>query len=195
MHQRQVIRTKVKDLLVAGATVAADRVFPSRILPLRALNLPAIAVYTNDDVVDPDSLQTSPRELTRELEVVIEGWVAAGAVTDPAVEQVDDLMDDLAEEIETIMHLDPYLGDTVSESILANTETEIVEEGARTLGLLLMTYSVTYRCLAPVAPVLADDFKTVGAEHNVTGEKFEDIDPDRPETAHDDFVVEEPPPP
>lgn len=190
MHQRQAIRVKVRDLLVAGATVAGPRVFPSRVLPLRQLQLPSLAVYTTEEAVTADSLQTAPRELTRGLTLVIEGWVRAGAVTDPDVEYVDDQLDDLADQVEQIMHADPYLGDTVGESILASTETEIVEEGERTMGLLVMTYNVTYRTLAPVAPILADDFKTVGAEHNVTGIAYPAIDPTRPGTAHDDFEVQ-----
>jgi len=189
-HQREVIRKKIRDLIVAGATVAGSRVYPSRVLPLRGLELPAIAVYTLDETVAGESLATAPRELTRDLSVVIEAWVKAGAVTDPKVEQVDDRMDALAEQIENIMHGDPYLGGEAGESILTGTETEIVEEGDRTLGLLLLSYRVTYRTLAPIAPVLVDDFETVGTEHNVTDATFATIDPSRPETAHDDFEVQ-----
>lgn len=189
-HQREVIRKKIRDLIVAGATVAGSRVYPSRVLPLRGIELPAIAVYTLDETVSGDSLATAPRELTRDLSVVIEAWVKAGAVTDPKVEQVDDRMDELAEQIETIMHADPYLGGEAGESILTGTETEIVEEGDRTLGLLLLSYRVTYRTLAPIAPVLADDFNTIGTEYNVTETAFPTIDPARPETAHDDLEVQ-----
>jgi hypothetical protein len=182
LHQRQIIRTKIADLLVAGATAAGTRVFPSRKLPLRKIELPALAVYTLDESVTADSVTSAPRELTRSLNVVIEGWIAEPADSGTTV---DDAIDALAEEIETVMHADPYLGDTVGESILSETTVELVEEGDRMMALLLMTYAVTYRTLAPAAPTL-DDFETVGAETDLAGAQ------DPADRSQLDFVVEDP---
>jgi hypothetical protein len=176
-HQRTLIRGAVVAQLL-GATAAGARVYPTRILPLRRIELPAISVYTLEEAVTAASLSTAPRELSRELPVMIEGWVAPG-------DNVDDAMDALALDIENAMHVDPYLADTAAESILDSTVMEVVEDGDRMMGLVVLTYAVTYRSLAPEAPTDLDDFLSVKATHNLGGQVHEDDD------AEDEFVVQE----
>lgn len=167
MHQRKVIRHAIRDALL-GQTAAGLRVKATRVLSLRRSELPAIAVYTPEEAVDSDSVATAPRELTRQMPVVIEGWVSV------AGEDADDAMDDLAEQIEAAMHADPYFGETVADSILDDTIMEVVQEGDRLMGFVALTYAVSYRTEAPEAPVGLDDFRTVHATHDVGGEPAED---------------------
>lgn len=179
MHQRTIVRQAIVAALT-GATAAEARVYPTRILPLRKLELPAIAVYTLEESVDGESVNTAPRELTREAPVVIEALVAAvpGA-------NVDDALDDLALEIETAMHADPYLGGEAADSILDGTTMEVIEDGERMMGLVTLTYSVTYRTLAPEAPGNVADFLRVKSTENLGG----DVHPDA--QAVDEFDVQE----
>lgn len=199
MHPRTAIRQAVVALLQGPhaedlptpsyATAAEGRVYPSRIDPFKRNELPAIAVYTISEKVSEDSIDTAPRELRRETELVIEGWVMPDDDT-----PVDDAMDDLALEIEAALHADPYFNDndedepetTASDSILRSTELQVVIEGERQMGRVTLKYAVTYLTLAPVAPEL-DDFETVNARINLGGEQDEDD-----ETAQT-FTVEETP--
>ena len=176
-HQRTLIRGAVVAQLL-GATAAGARVYPTRILPLRRPELPVISVYTLEEAVTAASLATAPRELSRELPVMIEGWVAPG-------DNVDDAMDALALEIETAMHADPYLADTAAESILDSTVMEVVEDGDRMMGLVVLTYAVTYRTSAPEATADMDDFLRMRSTQDLGGDVHEDID------AEDEFVVQE----
>jgi hypothetical protein len=114
---------------------------------------------------------------------VIEGWVAATGADD---DNVDDTMDELAAEIEAVMHADPYLDGTAGDSWLQSTELEVVQQGDRLMGLVVMSYAVTYHSLAPTAPAGLDDFLSVKATHDVAaGELAED------DQAHDEFIVQE----
>lgn len=165
-HQRQVIRAAVLALLL-NATAAEARVHATRVLPYQASQvLPVIAIYTPDEDVDDDSWSTAPLELTRNLSLIIEGWVSPG-------ENADNAMDDLAKEIEDAMDSDLYLGGAIAKRKLVKTETEVLEESDRQLGWFAMTYEVTYRTLAPEPPADGemDDFNTAGTAYNQGGEQ------------------------
>ena len=160
MHQRQVIRAAVLAILL-NATTAGARVYATRVLPYQMTELPVIAIYTLQDDVADSSRSTAPRELTRSLSLNIEAWVAPGT-------NVDDAMDDIALEIENLMHADPYLGDVCVDSLLTATTTESVEDVDRELGIVILTYDVTYRTDAPEAPVGMDDFNTADTIYQVS---------------------------
>lgn len=165
LHQRQVIRAAIVALLT-GHTAAEARVVPCRRNPLRQSDLPAISVYTIDETVDDESAATAPRELTRRLEVVVQSWV-------PVTASIDDDMDALALEIETAMHADPFLGGAVGDSILKATNLRIDPEGKEPVGVVTMTYEVTYRTLAPEPPAESelDDFRRADTRFNLGGEQ------------------------
>lgn len=180
-HPRKVIRTAVRDAL-DGATAAGANVFASRVDPYRLQTLPAVGVYSLEESVDDESAETSPRELTRRLSLVVEGWVTvAGA--DPA----DDLLDDLTEEIEAAMDVDRYFGGNAAESILTDTTSERITVGDRDMAMAALVYRVTYRTDAPVTVPTLDDFETVKATHNLGNE----VGPG--DEAVDIFTVEEEP--
>lgn len=177
-HQRKVIRKAIANALVTAATAAEGRVYASRAIPLRRLDLPAIAVYTLTEEVTEDSAATAPRELERQLSVVIECWAAAAQY-----QLIDDVLDDLAEEVEAAMHADPYFGDACGDSILSSTEIELDDSGDRLLGLARLTYAVTYRQLAPAAQDL-DDWRTAEIDYSLAGEQDDEDD-----QAHDELVL------
>lgn len=136
-HQRQLIREKVKSLLL-GNTAAETRVFESRVIPWNKLQLPAIAVYLGNEDIDPPSSTSAPRELKRTVDVRIE---AAVQQTD----NPDDAMDDLLLEIESVLSPEETWGGVVSDSFLAGVpEPEILETGGKLVGVLTVIYSATY---------------------------------------------------
>jgi hypothetical protein len=187
-HQRKNIRDAVRALLL-GKTSAGTRVFKTRLVPFRRLTLPAIAVYARSEPVDPESKNTAPRELRRELKLVLEAMVAEGSTVAGEVVKgtdgtpngdgspdLDDALDQLALEIERAMDADPTLGiDAVDTSILADSQLDVITEvEGRAIdppvGLLTLTYAVTYFTSAPdAADVVLDDLATVDTKTNVGG--------------------------
>lgn len=163
-HPRKLLRQAVAALLAGASTAAAARVYATRVAPVRKDQLPAIAVYTEDEEVDPDTFQTAPRELKRDVDLVIEGYVAHSAAV-----PVDDAMDNLAEQIEAAMDGDRWLDGTAGESVLARTETGIADPNSDPLiGVVRLTYTVTYRT-SPTAPTLTNDFNTVDVKTTPQG--------------------------
>jgi hypothetical protein len=160
-------RTLVREAVVAAltnATAAGTRVTDTRVEAHKKHELPAISVYTLREPVRPDSDPTAPRELTRDVKVEIAGWVAHTAAL-PAARALDNL----ALEIETVMDANRYLSGAAGESILEDTEIQIVDDsGADPLiGIITLTYSVTYRT-APSESVLVD-FLRAKATYQLTG--------------------------
>ena len=166
MHQRRLIRAAVVAALI-NSTSADARVFPTRVVPHRVKDLPVISVYILDEDVDSDSSETAPRELTRNPSVTLECWVAPGT-------NVDDAMDDFAEEVENAMDVDPYFGGTAADSILNSTVMESLTDSDREIGFLVLSYDVKYRTepLGLTAPL--DDFNTANTTHNPGGDVHED---------------------
>jgi hypothetical protein len=161
-HPRQAIREAIKAALL-NHTAAGARVFETRMLPAKRLELPAITVYTLEEPVDPASGSTAPRELTRNAQIAIEAAVKQG-------ENVDDAMDDIALEIERAMHADETFGDVCANSILASTAMDVAEVGDQPIGVVILTYSVTYRTFAPeAADVTLDNFESAGVRYPVGG--------------------------
>lgn len=167
MHQRNVIRNAITAALT-GATVAGANVFSTQKLLYVQDDLPAIAVYAQNETSTWD--QTAPRELDRKSIFVVESIVDAG-------ENVDDAMDDIAEEIEVVMDTDPFFKvATVAsayQSHLTASEMMSLEDGDREIGILTLTYQVSYRTDAFVAPTDPDDFNTADATYNLGGEQDE----------------------
>jgi hypothetical protein len=167
LHQRQVIREAARDAL-RGRTAAGARVYETRVVPLRKLELPAVSVYTLEEEVDPASSSTAPRELKRTVDLAIEALVKQG-------DNVDDAIDAIALEIERAMHADPTLGGAASDSVLASTEIDVLEESDRVVGMARLVYSVTYYTWAPdSADVALPDLSTVGIRHDLGGAVHED---------------------
>ncbi len=173
--------------LIAAATSAGSRVYDTRVDPLPQSVLPAICVYTLREEIDQDETEgTAPRELVRVARMEVAGFVggADAAVLAAAV-------DDLAEQIEAAVNADPYLGGTASDSILDDTEIEIRAEEGRSdplVGIVTLTFLVTYHSTVAVAADSLDDFMTVGQDTKVVGGIPGDTKP-----ASDLFTVQETP--
>lgn len=176
-HERQVIRAKVRQMLL-GRTLAAQRVYLNRFVPLRTSELPAVMVFVLSESIEAGGDATAPRELTRIMQLAIDAVVEVE-------EGADDAMDALALQIESVMHADPTLGGTAGDSILSDTEIGTEPEGDRLVGRVALTYDVTYRTMAPEGPTDLADFLVADVTHDVGGQVHED------EEAHDEVVVQE----
>lgn len=159
MHERQAIREAVVAQLIGPApafrTSARDRITKSRMAPIRGSELPAINVYTDGEEVSADSRSTAPRELTRTMVVTIEAWAKYA-------ENVDDVLDDLALEIESAMDRDLNLAGTAFDSKLERTEIGIKLDGDRPMGCVHLEYAVLFHTdLRVAAPTDVFDAATV----------------------------------
>lgn len=160
-HRRKLIRQAVVAQLAAAGTAAGARVEATREIPRRRATEPAIGVYTPTETNESDS-RSAPRELKRSTEVIIEGIVVGTS-------GVDDALDDLAEQIENALDADDTFGGAASESVYVSTDLETLEDGARTVGLIRLTYSAVYHKFAPEAVVVEDVFETADVKYNPNG--------------------------
>src|SRR5262245_29763898 len=169
-HQREIVRKAVRDALI-DRTDAKRRVTTTRVIPYRKTDCPAITVYTLTESVS-EAENTAPRELTRELDVEIVGWVSEGP-------QMDDALDDLALQIETAIHADPTLGGAAGDMVMQSTEASVSKDGDCLLGLITLKYTATYRTMAPEADDSLPDFLTADVLYDVgvpeTGQEAEDL--------------------
>jgi hypothetical protein len=84
---------------------------------------------------------------------------------------VDDAMDALAEQVEAAMDADPYFGGEAAESILEETTMQVLEDDGRSdpmVGVITLSYAIKYRT-SPAPGAALDDFRTVGATHDLAG--------------------------
>lgn len=142
MSARKEIRKKIGEILMLN-TAAGANVFVSRTRKISASSLPAILVYTRQETAE--EFNTAPRELKRTLTVGIE-------IVARADDELDDTLDDLAQEVERIMSENQLLadddGDPESErcSDIAYTGAEITltGDGDNQHGACVLSYDVTY---------------------------------------------------
>lgn len=173
-HQRQTIREAVKAQLLGPAsgedppvyvTSAGARVYETRMIPWREIELPAIAIYTLDETVDPDSKSTSPRRIYRTMQLEI---VAAARASN----NVDDDLDTLAMQIEAAMNYDETLGGSCGDSILSATEMAIESVGNKPIGMVRMVYSVSYEYQPQLTGTpVTDDLSTVATNYSLSGDQ------------------------
>jgi len=148
---RKLIRKKIVSIL-KNKTLAGARVFPNHSVPPAVEELPVILVYPRSE--QNEKYAESPREYTRELDVSIE-IIAAGPEVDeegnePAGKtSLEDLLDDIAEQVECEMAKDETLGCEADDSMIRNIEFQFEGSGGEPIGSCRMTYQVEYNVMSP----------------------------------------------
>jgi len=140
-HVRQQIREYFETQLRSLATTGTN-VFASRVYPIGSASLPALLIYTQNEVIDDSSFGTisARRTQNRTLTVVVEGYVRATA-------GFDDTLDDICKEVETEVLDDPSLGGLVTNTELASADADYSGEGDQPVGTIRLTFEVQYRTL------------------------------------------------
>ena len=136
-HLRQQIRERVATT-VTGLTTTGARVYQSRVYPMADANLPGLLVYSTSESSEPDVMTSGNRTLFRELEIVIEGYAKATS-------NLDDTLDLISDEIETAIAADRTVNSLARDATLASTAITLIGEGEKPLGVVTLTYRVTYR--------------------------------------------------
>ena len=134
-HKRQSIRERVASTLT-GLTTTGSNVFQSRVYPIENTKLPCLLIYTREETSEP--LTTNPpRAIEKVLSLVVEGYVKANT-------NFDDTIDTICEEVEEALFTDRLINDLALDSFLVNTEISYNGEGDNPLGIVVMTFQITY---------------------------------------------------
>ena len=137
MHYRQQIRDAVASVLTAADTQAGANVFTSRAKPILEIlqkRESVLSVYTGDETSQRDG---DGKNLVRSLTVTIEGAAGGG-------DDLDDVLDSLAEEVEAAIEVDPTLGTLLSgELVLVATTSEISARGSQQVARSVWTTSAS----------------------------------------------------
>ncbi len=134
-HIRQQIREKLGTTLT-GLTTTGSNIYQSRVYPLENINLPALVIYTKSETSEPIVIGTN-RVMSRELSVVIEGYVKTTS-------NFDDTIDTISKEVEEAIAADRTLDGLAKDCYLESTEIEFNGEGEKPLGYVSLTFLTNY---------------------------------------------------
>ena len=132
-HQRKTIRDRVITVLT-GLSTTGSNVFNSRIYPNEESKLPLLNVFTLSETVELDSVKST----IREMELVVEGFASANS-------NIENTLDNIATEVEEALGSDTDLNGTCLSHNITNTEITLYNEGSKPIGVVRLTFSVTYR--------------------------------------------------
>lgn len=151
-HQRKLIRKAVIQRLKDANTACGQRVFGNRARQIFQNELPCLLVYTQKEPVEI-SVQ-GPREYKRSLQVAVE-------IVAKADDDLDDSIDDIAEQVEAAIFTDETFGDLASDTILGDTDIDIIDDGEKPIGAAKILLTIPYyQRLPELVPADMDDFKT-----------------------------------
>jgi len=157
-HKRKGIRDKVFTKLNGNITYGGQpvNVYQTRAIPYWRVQLPAVSFYLFQE--DADHQESAPREYWRNLQLAIQILVkeTQGTIT-------DDIIDDIADQVEKIFFLDPTIDDTIDDMALVNTSVAIKDDGEIIYSAAVLIFNLEYRTDAPeFQPSLAVDLQRSG---------------------------------
>jgi hypothetical protein len=167
--QRKLIRTAAAAWLM-NATPVGQNVFPSRSAPLwdhDDVELPATCIYSGRETITIE--RECPRKYRRELELKFE----VGATGRDADDQLDDIGDAIERRIGRSNRLTYAKEQTVANIVLTSEQIEFREDGRKTVGVLVIVYTVTYYTYEPdeFDPEPLDDLRRVHTDYSLNGEQ------------------------
>lgn len=135
-HVRKQIRDYVASALT-GLPTTGSNVYSGRVYRLADENLPALLVFTNREQSQPDTM-AADGDIERVMDLEIEGYAKVGA-------DLDDVLDQIAAEVEAVMGADRNLGSLAEDSFLDRSDITLQGDGDNSAGVLQLTYRVAYR--------------------------------------------------
>lgn len=162
-HPRTLIR-RAAIAKCLNKTPALAGVHDFRVESYSLDEVPALNIWTGDDDVDRDSIETSPRELKCTVEL---GFTCGLKQTDNFVALHDGslaaALDSFALIVEDLISADDTLNGTASEVVLQRTpKLTISEQGDQLLGTIDLSFRATYFRNAPTElPVDIFDFADI----------------------------------
>lgn len=135
-HVRQQVRESVASI-VTGLSNTGNRVFTSRVYPVRETDLPCLIIKTESERVSYETIN-APAQLEREITVVIEAIAKA-------TENLDMTLDDICLEVERVMDL---VSPSTIDMQLTGTNIDTSVLGNQPIGIATMIYRVKLYTLA-----------------------------------------------
>jgi hypothetical protein len=135
------VRTQIVDAITAavtGLSTTGARVLKQRKYPADETALPCLLIYRVGEVSEIGEMGRSPREMYRTLDIAVEA-VAAGA-------DADDVLDDIAGEVEAALAADITLGGVSRETYCAGWQAGPTsdEQGRKRMASARQTVRVSY---------------------------------------------------
>ena len=124
-NNRTAIRAALKTML-SGHTSAGTNVYTNRETSLWQSEVPAILIYSEEEPATREGLQS--KRYIRTLHLTIKAKVEGSA-------SVDDDLDALLLEIETLISADESLGGTVYSAVQTTTKITINSDGEQDVGV------------------------------------------------------------
>lgn len=129
-------RKQIREAAAAAIGTSGVQVEQSRQYPMNEAEMPRYLVYTTDENTD-ESMSTG-RGIMRVVTMMVEAIQLGDEAT------IDDDLDAHAVYLETALNLST-LGGLVLKTFLRRTELAIRTDGDLSLGVLTLTFDVTYR--------------------------------------------------
>ena len=133
-QSRKNIRDAVVTLL-SGATAAGTNVYANRETSLWETELPAILVYTKEETAEPRSI--SYKQSIRTLDLIVE-------IKALATEIVDNQLEDIAEDVETVMIANQSLSGSALSVEYISTSISLDSDSETEKGVAALTFKVKY---------------------------------------------------
>jgi len=176
---RKAIRKKVVELLkAADISDVSGKVYPNASVPSWQEELPVVLVYQRNE--SASEYAQAPREYQRTfnlaIEIVAEGEEENDQLETPGsgLKSLEDILDDIAEEIECALSIDDTLDNVCSESMYQSTEFEFDSAGGRPIGSARLNYAVTYYTMSPrdiEKQGVVDDFSKANIDYQLTDDE------------------------
>lgn len=134
------IRREIRDYVLAqitGLTTTGSNAFATRIYPMVNAKLPAVICYTNSESSQEVSF-SKKRIQNRSLQLIVEGYTKT-------LNTFDDVLDDIAEEVEIALLDDTTFAGKAINVELTNTEATYSGDGEQPVGTIRLTFEVQYR--------------------------------------------------
>lgn len=132
---RTAIREKVKEILT-GKTIAGSAIFTSRAKPLGEEDMPCLLIYTGADKRGRLTEEHDMSLVYRQVELVVECAIANARDLD-----LEAVMEQAADNIETAIAADETLGNLVIECYWQSTDIDIVADGRKLVGAVRVEFS------------------------------------------------------
>lgn len=144
-HARTQLRDAVTTVLT-GLDATSGRVYVGRTRPLPEAHEPTLLIYAREERAAEDG-QGRPVELLRSLTLTVEGRVSFAPVDDDAdaSRETEELLDQIALEVEAAIGADPTLGGKAFDAQLTATRINAQAPGARHQGEIALDFIVLYR--------------------------------------------------
>jgi hypothetical protein len=127
------VRTQIVSAAVVkltGMTTTGSNVFAGRVYPIDVEELPCLCVRIDSETIETDADMNTQHRI---ILLVVDGHARAG-------EAVDEVLDDIAAEVETAMFTDQFLGGLTQGMDLISTEKEFSDNAEKETGTIHLTF-------------------------------------------------------